>query len=70
MVKLNIINLYELKNQYRTETANYIYTANPCGINAYQLLRRKKPTLKSSETEIVKMPEIYRGFFKKWRWED
>lgn len=67
MVKLNITNLYELKSLYRTETANYIYVAQPQGIGVYRLLRRRK---KESVAEIVKMPEIYRGFFKKWRWED
>ena len=67
MVKLNINNLYELRNLYRTETANYIYVAQPQGIGVYRLLRRRK---KESVVEIVKMPEIYRGFFKKWRWED
>lgn len=67
MVKLNITNLYELRHLYRTETAHYVYVAQPQGIGAYRLLRRRK---KESEIEIVKMPEIYRGFFKKWRWED
>lgn len=67
MVKLNTFNLYELKHLYRTETANYIYVAEPCEIGVYRLLRRRK---KSTEIEEVKMPEIYRGFFKKWRWAD
>ena len=67
MVKLNITNLYELKNLYRTETAHYVYVAQPQGIGVYRLLRRRK---KESVTEIVRMPEIYRRFFKKWRWED
>lgn len=67
MVKLNITNLYELKNLYRTETAHYVYVAQPQGIGVYRLLRRRK---KESGTESVRMPEIYRGFFKKWRWED
>lgn len=67
MVKLNITNLYELKNLYRTETAHYVYVAQPKGIGVYCLLRRKK---NESGSEIVRMPEIYRGFFKKWRWED
>lgn len=67
MVKLNINNLYELRNLYRTETAHYVYVAQPQGIGVYRLLRRRK---KESVVEIVKMPEIYRGFFKKWRWED
>lgn len=67
MVKLNITNLYELKNLYRTETAHYVYVAQPQGIGVYRLLRRRK---KKSGAEIVRMPEIYRGFFKKWRWED
>ena len=67
MVKLNITNLYELKNLYRTETAHYVYVAQPQGIGVYRLLRRSK---KESGAEIVRMPEIYRGFFKKWRWED
>ena len=42
MVKLNITNLYELKSLYRTETANYIYVAQPQGIGVYRLLRRRK----------------------------
>lgn len=67
MVKLNITNLYELKNLYQTETAHYVYEAQPQGIGTYRLLRRRK---KESGAEIVRMPEIYRGFFKKWRWED
>lgn len=67
MVKLNTFNLYELRHLYRTETANYIYVAEPRGIGVYRLLRRKK---KTAEIEIVKMPEIYRRFFKKWRWEN
>lgn len=67
MVKLNTFNLYELRYLYRTETANYVYAVEPRGIGAYRLLRRKK---KSKEIEEVKMPEIYRGFFKKWRWID
>ena len=67
MVKLNITNLYELKNLYRTETAHYVYVTQPQGIGVYRLLRRRK---KGSEAEVVRMPEIYRGFFKKWRWED
>ena len=67
MVKLNITNLYELKNLYPTETAHYVYVAQPQGIGAYRLLRRRK---KGSGSEVVRMPEIYRGFFKKWRWED
>lgn len=67
MVKLNITNLYELKNLYWTETAHYVYVAQPQGIGVYRLLRRRK---KESRAEIVRMPEIYRGFFKKWRWED
>lgn len=70
MVKLNIVNLYELKNHYKTETANYIYTARPCGINVYQLLRKHKTSMTNSKVEAVRMPEIYRGFFKKWRWLD
>ena len=67
MVKLNITNLYELKNLYRTETAHYVYMAQPQGIGVYRLLRRRK---KESGSEVIRMPEIYRGFFKKWRWED
>lgn len=67
MVKLNTFNLYELRHLYRTETANYIYAAEPREIGVYRLLRRRK---KTAEIETVKMPEIYRGFFKKWRWED
>lgn len=67
MVKLNTFNLYELRHLYRTETANYIYVVDPRKINTYRLLRRRK---KSEEIETVKMPEIYREFFKKWRWED
>ena len=67
MIKLNTTNLYELKNLYRTETAHYVYVAQPQGIGIYRLLRRRK---KEPGSEIVRMPEIYRGFFKKWRWED
>ena len=67
MVKLNIFNLHELRCLYRTETANYVYAAEPREIGVYRLLRRRK---KSTEVEVVRMPEIYRGFFKKWRWED
>lgn len=70
MVKLNVVNLYELKNHYRTETANYIYVAKPYGIGVYQLLRKNKKMPKDSKSEIIRMPEIYRGFFKKWRWLD
>ena len=53
MVKLNINNLYELRNLYRTETAHYVYVAQPQGIGVYRLLRRRK---KESVVEIVKMP--------------
>lgn len=67
MVKLNITNLYELKNLYRTETAHYVYMAQPQGIGVYRLLRQRK---KEYGSEVVRMPEIYRGFFKEWRWED
>ena len=67
MVKLNITNLYELKNLYRTETAHYVYVVQPQGIGVYRLLRQRK---KGSGSEVVRMPDIYRGFFKKWRWED
>lgn len=42
MVKLNTTNLYELKNSYRTETAHYVYVAQPKGIGVYRLLRRRK----------------------------
>lgn len=70
MVKLNVVNLYELKNHYKTETANYIYIAKPCGIGVYQLLRKNKKMPKDLKPEIIRMPEIYRGFFKKWRWLD
>ena len=70
MVKLNVVNLYELKNHYKTETTNYIYVAKPYGIGVYQLLRKGKKMPKDSKSEIVRMPEIYRGFFKKWRWLD
>ena len=45
MVKLNITNLYELKNLYRTETAHYVYMAQPQGIGVYRLLRRRKKSL-------------------------
>lgn len=70
MVKLNVTNLSELKNRYKTETAHYIYTAEPYGIGVYRLLRRRKTVPESVVIEIVKMPEIYRGFFKNWRWLD
>ena len=68
MVKLNAINLYELKNFYRTETANYIYMIEPLGINIYRLLRKSKTADKTAKNEVIKMPEIYRGYFKNWRW--
>jgi hypothetical protein len=41
--------------------------AEPREIGVYRLLRRRK---KSTKIKEVKMPEIYRGFFKKWRWAD
>lgn len=70
MVKLNATNLFELKNFYRTETANYIYMVEPLGVDIYRLLRRNKTADETVKNEAVKMPEIYRGYFKKWRWSD
>ena len=68
MVKLNIANLYELKTFYRTETANYIYMVEPLGVDIYRLIKRSKTADKTTKNEVVKMPEVYRGYFKKWRW--
>ena len=68
MVRLNATNLYELKTFYRTETANYIYMVEPLGVDIYRLIRRNKTADKTTKNEAVKMPEIYRGYFKKWRW--
>ena len=68
MVRLNTTNLYELKTFYRTETANYIYMVEPLGVDIYRLIRRSKTADKTTKNEAVKMPEIYRGYFKKWRW--
>ena len=68
MVKLNVNNLYELKKFYKTETANYIYMIEPLGVNIYRLLRRNKAADKTAKNEAVKMPKIYRGYFKNWRW--
>lgn len=68
MVRLNATNLYELKTFYRTETANYIYMVEPLGVGIYRLIRRNKTADKTTKNEAVKMPEIYRGYFKKWRW--
>lgn len=70
MVKLNVVNLHELKNRYRTETANYIYMVEPLGVNIYRLVRRSKTANKTAKSEAVKMPEIYRGYFKNWRWSN
>lgn len=71
MVKLNVVNLYELKNRYRTETANYIYMIEPLEVDIYRLVRRSKAANKTAKSETVKMPEIYRGYFKKnWRWSN
>ena len=70
MVKLNIANLYELKTFYRTETANYIYMVEPLGVDIYRLIKRSKTADKTTKNEVVKMPEVYRGYFKKWRWAD
>ena len=70
MVRLNVVNLYELKTFYRTETANYIYTIEPLGVDIYRLIRRGKAAGKTTKNEVVKMPEIYRGYFKKWRWSN
>ena len=68
MVKLNIANLYELKNHYKTETAHYIYMVEPLGVDIYRLVRKSKTADKNSKNEAVKMPEIYRGYFRNWRW--
>lgn len=68
MIKLNSNNLYELKNFYRTETAHYIYMVEPLGVDVYRLLRRNKKADENEKNEAVKMPEIYRGYFKNWRW--
>lgn len=70
MVKLSVTNLYELKNRYKTETANYIYMVEPLGVNIYRLVRRGKAADKTAKSEAVKMPEIYRGYFKNWGWSD
>lgn len=70
MVRLNATNLYELKTFYKTETANYIYMAEPLGVDIYRLIRRSKTVDKTTKNEAVKMPEIYRGYFKKWRWSN
>ena len=68
-VKLNTNNLYELKTKMRTETAHYIYSVEPWSISVYRLLRRKKlDSSINTKAEYVKMPEIYRGYFKGWRW--
>jgi hypothetical protein len=40
----------------------------PLGINTYRLLRKSKTADKTAKNEAVKMPEIYRGYFKNWRW--
>ena len=65
-----MVNLTELKTAYRTETANYTYTVEPYGIGVYRLMKKKKSIPESATFEIVKMPEIYRGYFKNWRWLD
>lgn len=70
MVKLNATNLYELKTFYRTETAKYIYMVEPLGVDIYRLIRRRKTADKTTKNEAVKIPEIYRGYFKKWRWSN
>lgn len=70
MVRLNATNLYELKTFYRTETANYIYMVEPLGVDIYRLIRRSKTADKTAKNEAVKIPEIYRGYFKKWRWSN
>lgn len=64
--KLSNGNLYDLKNNYRTETPHYFYMVKPIGINLMQLIRKAKET---GEEKIVRMPECYRGYFKKWKWE-
>lgn len=70
MVKLNIGNLSELKLRYSTKTTNYIYVVEPYGIGVYRLFQRKITEPGSGTVKAVKMPEIYRGYFKKWRWLD
>lgn len=70
MVRLNATNLSELKTFYKTETANYIYMVEPLGVDIYRLIRRNKTADKTTKNEAVKMPEIYRGYFKKWRWSN
>lgn len=67
-IKLNMNNLYELKEQFITETPNYTYVAEPIGISCYRLKRYgKKET--ENQAKICLMPDIYRPYFKKWKWE-
>lgn len=67
-IKLTTRNLFELKEQFITETPNYTYIAEPIGIFYYRLKRYgKKETEK--QAEICVMPDIYRPYFKKWKWE-
>lgn len=68
-VKLNMNNLYELKTFKQTETAHYAYSVEAWSIGMYRLIRSRKNEYPWSEKpEYVKMPEIYRGYFKGWRW--
>lgn len=67
-VKLNVKNLYELDKNYKTETANYIYCAEPTGINCFRLTRENRLD-GISQVEAVQMPDIYRPYFKKKKWE-
>ena len=67
-IKLNMNNLYELKKRFTTETPNYIYIAEPIGIFCYRLKRYGKKETKN-QAEICVMPDIYRSYFKKWKWE-
>lgn len=68
-VKLNMNNLYELKTKKWTGTANYFYSVEAWSVGVFRLLRSKKiDYYTGKEIEYVKMPEIYRGYFKGWRW--
>lgn len=68
-IKLNMNNLYELKTKKQTETAHYVYSVEAWKIGVYRLLRSKKTDYyMGREIEYVKMPKIYRGYFKDWKW--
>ena len=67
-VKLNVKNLYELDKNYKTETAHYTYYAEPTGINCFRLMRENNSN-GTNQIEAVRMPDIYRPYFKKKKWE-